>query len=103
MSRDGDLANGPVCPVPLGHDDRIVLGHGSGGRLTSDLIASVFMPELGNPLLDTGEDAAVLPLADLMTEAGAAAGDLAFTTDTYVVTPLFFPGGDIGRLSRVRH
>ena len=99
MTRDGDLANGPSCPVPLPHDDRIVLGHGSGGRLTSDLIASVFMPELGNPLLDTGEDAAVLPLGELLGPAGGAAGDLAFTTDTYVVKPLFFPGGDIGRLA----
>ncbi|MBD3222077.1 hydrogenase expression/formation protein HypE [bacterium] len=90
----GDLAAGPVCPVPLAHDERIVLGHGGGGRLTGDLIARVFRPLLGNPYLDAGEDAAVLP-----TGALGDAGELAFTTDTHVVKPLVFPGGDIGRLA----
>ena len=89
-----DLADGPVCPIPLAHDERIVLGHGSGGRLTADLIDRVFRPLLDNPYLQAAEDAAVLPLTEL---AGAA--ELAFTTDTYVVRPLFFPGGDIGRLA----
>jgi hydrogenase expression/formation protein HypE len=91
---DLDLSSGPVCPVPLQHDERIVLGHGSGGRLTADLIARVFLPLLDNPHLRAAEDAAVLPLSEL-----GDATELAFTTDTHVVKPLFFPGGDIGRLA----
>ncbi|HOX24310.1 MAG TPA: hydrogenase expression/formation protein HypE [Candidatus Krumholzibacteria bacterium] len=94
MKDRGDLAGGPICPVPLVHDERIVLGHGSGGRLTADLIARVFRPQLANPSLAAAEDSAVLPVAAL-----AGAGELALTTDTYVVRPLFFPGGDIGRLA----
>jgi hydrogenase expression/formation protein HypE len=94
MTRDGDLAGGPACPVPLSHDERIVLGHGSGGRLTGELIERVFLPLLDNPALRAAEDAAVLPVAAL-----GEAGELAFTTDTYVVRPLVFPGGDIGRLA----
>jgi len=89
-----DLSAGAVCPVPLSHDERIVLGHGSGGRLTADLLARVFRPLLDNPFLRPAEDAAVLPLAAL-----AGADELAFTTDTFVVRPLVFPGGDIGRLA----
>ena len=89
-----DLTGGPVCPIPVAHDERIVLGHGSGGRLTADLIDRVFRPLLDNPYLRAAEDAAVLPLTEL-----AGAPELAFTTDTYVVRPLFFPGGDIGRLA----
>ena len=94
MTHDGDLGDGPSCPVPLSHDERIVLGHGSGGRLTGELIERVFLPLLDNPALRAAEDAAVLPVAAL-----AGAGELAYTTDTYVVRPLFCPGGDIGRLA----
>jgi hydrogenase expression/formation protein HypE len=94
MTCNGASADGPSCPVPLTHDERIVLGHGSGGRLTADLIDRVFMPLLDNPALRLAEDAAILPVAEL-----GDGGDLAFTTDTYVVRPLFFPGGDIGRLA----
>jgi hydrogenase expression/formation protein HypE len=80
--------------VPLSHQEQIVLGHGSGERLTADLIEQVFLPLLDHPSLRAAEDAALLPMAGL-----GADGDLAFTTDTYVVRPLFFPGGDIGRLA----
>jgi hydrogenase expression/formation protein HypE len=90
----GDLAAGPVCPVPLDHDERIVLGHGGGGRLTAQLIDRVFRPLLDNVHLQAAEDAAVLPVSAL-----GDASDLAFTTDTHVVKPLVFPGGDIGRLA----
>lgn len=69
-------------------EEKILLAHGSGGRLMHELIAS-FLTELGNPILDRLEDSAVL-------EAG---GRLAFTTDSYTVNPIFFPGGDIGRLA----
>lgn len=71
-------------------DERILLAHGSGGRLSHDLVRRVFAAQLANEHLDRLDDAAVL---------GVDAGRLAFTTDTYVVKPLFFPGGDIGRLA----
>ncbi len=89
---DGSETGGFACPLPLPHDERIVLGHGGGGRLTAELIERVFLPLLGNPILAAGDDAAVLPLPE-----GAAR--LALTTDAHVVRPLFFPGGDIGRLA----
>jgi len=82
---------GPVCPVPLAHDAQVVLGHGSGGRMMHDLIRRVFYACLDNPALARGDDAAVLTFP--------GPGELAFTTDSHVVTPLFFPGGDIGRLA----
>ncbi|MFH1833964.1 MAG: hydrogenase expression/formation protein HypE [bacterium] len=70
--------------------ERVLLAHGGGGRLTKELIAQVFLPSLGNPTLDPLDDAALLELE---------AGPWAFTTDSYVVSPLFFPGGDIGKLA----
>ncbi len=82
---------GALCPVPLAHEAQVVLGHGSGGLMMHDLIRRVFYAALDNPALARGDDAAVLPLPE--------AGELAFTTDSHVVTPLFFPGGDIGRLA----
>ncbi|MBI3890464.1 MAG: hydrogenase expression/formation protein HypE [Candidatus Wallbacteria bacterium] len=84
---------GASCPVPFGRYDRIVLGHGSGGRLTANLIRDLFMPALGGEILSRLEDQAVCPV-DL--PAGAR---LAFTTDSFVVRPIFFPGGDIGSLA----
>lgn len=83
-----------TCPVPVGQYDRIVLGHGSGGRLSTDLLQSVFLPAFHNSLLAALEDQAILP-APLL----AGGGRLAFTTDSFVVRPLFFPGGDIGTLA----
>jgi hydrogenase expression/formation protein HypE len=70
------------------NEDRILLAHGSGGKLMHDLIES-FMPELSNPILERMDDSAVFDLS----------GRLAFTTDSYTVNPIFFPGGDIGRLA----
>jgi len=69
-------------------NDKILLAHGSGGKLMHDLIES-FMPDLANPILDRLDDSAVFEVS----------GKLAFTTDSYTVNPIFFPGGDIGRLS----
>jgi hydrogenase expression/formation protein HypE len=69
-------------------EDKILLAYGSGGKLSQDLIDS-FLPELANPILDRLDDAAVFELS----------GRLAFTTDSYTVNPIFFPGGDIGRLA----
>jgi len=70
-------------------EDRILLAHGSGGKLSHDLVAEVFVPLFDNVLLSKLDDSAVFELE----------GRLAFTTDSYVVSPIFFPGGDIGRLA----
>jgi hydrogenase expression/formation protein HypE len=69
-------------------EDKILLAHGSGGKLMHDLIES-FMPDLANPILEKMDDSAVFEVS----------GRLAFTTDSYTVNPIFFPGGDIGRLA----
>ena len=73
-------------------DKKITLSHGSGGKATHNLIEGVFAPAFSNPLLDQMDDAATFPIAG--TEQR-----LAFTTDMYVVSPLFFPGGNIGHLA----
>jgi hydrogenase expression/formation protein HypE len=78
------------CPLPLADAREILLGHGSGGVLTSRLIETMIVPAFKNPMLDALDDQA------LFTIGGAR---LAFTTDSYVVTPIFFPGGDIGELA----
>jgi len=69
-------------------EDKILLAHGSGGKLSHDLIES-FLPDLTNPILNKLDDSAVFE----------ASGRLAFTTDSYTVNPIFFPGGDIGKLA----
>jgi len=78
------------CPVPLPAGERILLGHGSGGKLSADLLQEVFLPTLGNPVLDRLEDQAVVSVNGIR---------LAVTTDSFVVKPLFFRGGDIGALA----
>jgi hydrogenase expression/formation protein HypE len=82
--------SGPACPVPILNHKQIVLGHGSGGKLTAELIQKIFLPAFSNDYLARLDDQAVLSVD------GAR---LAFTTDAFVVTPIFFPGGDIGRLA----
>src|SRR5574341_122691 len=82
---------GAVCPVPLSHKDQIMLGHGSGGKLSHDLITSMFLPAFDNPALRAGDDAGLVQ--------PNACTQLAISTDSHVVWPLFFPGGDIGRLA----
>ena len=82
---------GPVCPVPLTHDEQIVMGHGSGGKMSHDLVARLFVPSFDNPALRAGDDAGVVQPSPCTR--------LAISTDSHVVTPLFFPGGDIGRLA----
>lgn len=71
-------------------DEKVLLSHGSGGKAMHDLISSVFLKAFQNPKLEPLDDSAILELH------GA---NIAFTTDSYVVDPLFFPGGDIGRLA----
>ena len=85
---------GPVCPLPLRHDQTVVMGHGSGGRMTHELIQNTFLPHLSSPW-NTGNDFAALPLSQ---ESNVPAG-LVVSTDSHIVSPLFFPGGDIGRLA----
>ena len=80
-----------ACPLPHLDNQHVLLGHGSGGRLTAELIEQLVLPAFRNPLLEPLDDCARLPLPDGQR--------LAFTTDSYVVTPLFFPGGDIGSLA----
>ena len=70
-------------------DDKILLAHGSGGKLSHDLIEKNFIPPFSNPIIDRMDDSAVFDLS----------GRIAFTTDSYVVSPIFFPGGDIGKLA----
>ncbi|HEY3345516.1 MAG TPA: hydrogenase expression/formation protein HypE, partial [Anaerolineaceae bacterium] len=84
-----------TCPAPLPHQDQIVMGHGSGGRMTNDLIRRVFMPALNSPALTAGNDAAALTLP----AAASLKGRLSVSTDSHIVSPLFFPGGDIGWLA----
>jgi hydrogenase expression/formation protein HypE len=74
------------CPVPISEYQQIVLGHGSGGRLSADLLSRVFLPAFPVAL----EDAATLPRPE---------GRIALTTDAFVVRPIFFPGGDIGKVA----
>ncbi len=85
-----------VCPVPLTHNEQIVIGHGSGGKMTHDLIRKIFLPHFDNEALRSGDDSAVIRLA---SEENISGLKLAFTTDSHVVDPLFFLGGDIGRLA----
>src|SRR5262245_15765249 len=79
-----------ACPAPILDHKEVVLGHGSGGKLTHQLIEKMFLPAFRNEMLDSQHDGAVFPLP---------AGRMAFTTDSYVVHPIFFPGGDIGALA----
>src|SRR5438105_6322084 len=85
-----------TCPVPQSRYDHILLGHGSGGQLTADLIQRLFVPGFANDVLAALEDQATVSLG---AGNGVRAPRVAFTTDSFVVRPLFFPGGDIGRLA----
>ena len=80
----------PVCPIPIAKYPQILLAHGGGGKLMHRLIEDMFVPAFENSLLGARHDGAVFDVC------GAR---LAFTTDSYVVKPLFFPGGDIGSLA----
>jgi len=74
------------------YEDRVLLAHGSGGRMSHALVSDLFLRHLSDPILNRLEDAAVLGL-------NTDEGGIAFTTDSYVVRPLFFPGGNIGKLA----
>ena len=85
---------GQVCPLPLSHFSHIVMGHGSGGILTNDLVHTVFQKYFSNEHLDAGNDGALLSIPE-----GSEKGYLVTSTDAHIVDPLFFRGGDIGRLA----
>lgn len=96
LSDDAAATAGPsfagvACAAPLPETERVLLAHGSGGILTARLIEELIVPAFRNPALEALDDQAVLPVGGVER--------LAFTTDSYVVTPLFFPGGDIGELA----
>jgi hydrogenase expression/formation protein HypE len=78
------------CPLPIQNYDRITLGHGGGGKLSHNLISKLFLPLFSNSYLQELHDGAVFSVDS---------GRLAFTTDSFVVSPAFFPGGNIGDLS----
>lgn len=82
--------NGYTCPIPIRPTDTVVLGHGSGGTLSRDLLRRLFLPELGKAAPRALDDSAVVTIDGQR---------YALTTDSHVVSPLFFPGGDIGRLA----
>ncbi len=78
------------CPMPIMDHTTIQLAHGAGGRLSADLVEKIFLPRFGNKTLNKLEDQATLDFPN---------GKLAFSTDSFVVSPIFFPGGNIGELA----
>src|SRR3990172_11969776 len=87
--------SGWTCPVPLRNYPTVVMGHGSGGKMMADLIQHLFAPLFNNELLAQLGDSTVL----YFPVNGSGPARLAFTTDSFVVSPLIFPGGDIGELA----
>ena len=78
------------CPIPISQYPQVLLAHGGGGRLMHQLIGKMFLTSFRNPLLATQHDSTVVEWTGKK---------LAFTTDSYVVRPLFFPGGDVGSMA----
>lgn len=81
---------GAVCPIPITNYNEIVLAHGSGGKLSHQLMEKMVLPQFRNELLEPLHDGAVFSIGGQR---------IAFSTDSYVVSPIFFPGGDIGKLA----
>lgn len=89
-SAPGDIALGAACPLPISDYPRVLLAHGGGGKLMHQLLGKLILPAFSNTLSEPQHDAAVFE---------SVGQRLAFTTDSYVVRPLFFPGGDLGSLA----
>ncbi len=87
---DAPSFEGWTCPLPLRDSPTVVMGHGGGGAMSAELVDHVFLPSFGDPLLAGLADSAVLDLFG---------GRVAFSTDSFVVRPMFFPGGSIGDLA----
>ena len=85
-----DISFGMACPIPKSDYDSVLLAHGGGGTLSHQLISKMFFPQFENELLNEQHDSAIFNIDN---------SRLAFTTDSYVVQPIFFPGGDIGELA----
>jgi hydrogenase expression/formation protein HypE len=90
MKQDTGLDFSLQCPIPISDYPTVLLAHGGGGRLTQMLIERMFLPAFDNPVLDNLHDGAVLEVEGTR---------LALSTDSFVISPLFFPGGDIGSLA----
>jgi hydrogenase expression/formation protein HypE len=90
---DSPSFDGWTCPIPLQNYPTIVMGHGAGGKMMNDLIKHLFASEFHNDLLAQLGDSTTLELSAFSDQR------LAFSTDSFVVSPLFFPGGDIGELA----
>ncbi|MGH9679768.1 MAG: hydrogenase expression/formation protein HypE [Candidatus Acidiferrales bacterium] len=90
MPQDAKLEAGFACPVPISAWESVLLGHGSGGKLSGEILRKILLPAFQNPVLDRLDDQAIVEVNG---------SRLAFTTDSFVVKPLFFPGGDIGTLA----
>ncbi len=87
---DENLKFNPVCPIQISDYPHVLLAHGGGGKLMHDLLEKIFLPSFKNEFLEGRHDGAILKFGDTR---------VAFTTDSYVVKPLFFPGSDIGELA----
>jgi hydrogenase expression/formation protein HypE len=85
-----DFPNGMACPLPISNYNKVLLAHGGGGNLSHQLIQKMFLSQFNNSFLDEEHDGAVIPVKE---------GRIAFSTDSYVVHPVFFPGGNIGELA----
>ncbi len=90
MSHHMPEYTGPQCPIPISDYPTVMLAHGGGGRLTQMLIERMFLPAFANPALEALHDGAILEVNGIR---------LAFSTDSFTISPLFFPGGDIGSLA----
>jgi hydrogenase expression/formation protein HypE len=95
MTDEAITFHGASCPLPLTHNDKVVMGHGSGGKMTHDLIRDIFLKAFSETAPYLGDDGAVLGIST----PEATLHQIIVSTDSHVITPLFFPGGDIGRLS----
>lgn len=85
-----DASFAPACPIPIQNYPQVLMAHGGGGRLMHELIGKMFVSAFRNPMLDTQHDSSVFQLGRQR---------LAITTDSFVVRPLFFPGGNIGSMA----
>lgn len=85
-----NLTAGFTCPIPKSEYDKILLAHGGGGTLSNQLISKMFLPQFDNELLNAQHDSAIFTVGK---------NKFAFTTDSYVIQPIFFPGGNIGDLA----
>src|SRR5271167_3730904 len=90
MAKTAPTILGLSCPAPFPAKDTVLLGHGSGGKLSAELVRDIFLPAFDNPALARLDDQAVVQVNG---------SRIAITTDSFVVKPLFFPGGDIGSLA----